>query len=201
MSVARGDEANVQILRIANHTGTHIDTPAHVIEGGATIHDFLPEELIFTAIAVIRIKKNDSQIVAPQDLLPFKSELAKAEMALFNFGFGEVRRTEPRRYSLQSPGFGCEAAEWLIGNCPSLRALGLDVPSFSVIAHIEETMKAHNIMLGQKGRKLIIIEEMNLEQDLQGLEEVRVNPWLVVGMDSSPCTIVGVRNTLKGKRR
>jgi hypothetical protein len=33
---------------------------------------------------------------------------------------------------------------------------------------------------------------MNLEQDLTGLREVRLCPWLVEGMDSGPCSAIGV---------
>jgi hypothetical protein len=33
---------------------------------------------------------------------------------------------------------------------------------------------------------------MHLAADLSGLREVRVSPWLVKGMDSGPCTILGV---------
>jgi len=193
MSIGKGDDANVQVLKIANHTGTHVDAPAHVIDGGLTIHDFLPSELVYRRIAVISLKKGDAEIVVPEDLLPFAKALSGAEMALFKFGYGSMRRSDPRRYSLQSPGFGIQAAQWMRNSCPKLRAIGMDVPSFSVIAHIEETMKAHNVILGQKDRKLILIEEMNLEPDLSGLREVRVNPWIVEGLDSSPCTIVGVR--------
>jgi kynurenine formamidase len=193
MSIGKGDDANVQVLKVANHTGTHVDAPAHVIDGGMTIHDFLPSDLVYQRIAVISLKKSDAEIVVPEDLLPFAETLSGAEMALFKFGYGSMRRSDPRRYSLQSPGFGIQAAQWMRNNCPMLRAIGMDVPSFSVIAHIEETMKAHNIILGQTDRKLILIEEMNLEPDLSGLREVRVNPWIVEGLDSSPCTIVGVR--------
>jgi len=193
MSIREGDDANVQILRVANHTGTHVDAPAHVIDGGSTIHDFLPEDLIYRRIAIIPLKKTDAEIVTPEDLLPFQEVLSTAEIALFNFGYGSIRRSDPQRYSLQSPGFGIQSAEWIRNNCPRLRALGMDVPSFSVIAHIKETMKAHNILLGQKDRKFILIEEMNLEPDLVGLSEIRVNPWLVEGLDSSPCSIIGLR--------
>ena len=70
--------------------------------------------------------------------------------------------------------------------------MGLDVPSVAVIACLESTMPAHNELLGGDGRRFLIIEEMNLDHDLNGLVEVRVNPWLVQGMDSGPCSIVGV---------
>ena len=193
MSIGAGDGANGQILKVANHTGTHVDAPAHVIDGGATIHDFPLGELIYTRIVFVSLQKPDSGIVMPEDLRPFGELLSEAEMALFDFGFGPVRRNDPRRYSLNSPGFGVPAAEWIRDHCPNLRALGMDVPSFSVIAHIDETMEAHNIILGQQDRRIILIEDMKLENAPRDLREVRVNPWLVEGMDSGPCTIIGVR--------
>ncbi len=36
------------------------------------------------------------------------------------------------------------------------------------------------------------VEDMDLEKDLSRLREVRLNPWLVAGMDSGPCSAVGI---------
>ena len=44
--------------------------------------------------------------------------------------------------------------------------MGLDVPSVAVIACLESTMPAHNELLAGDGRRFLIIEEMNLDQDL-----------------------------------
>ena len=46
--------------------------------------------------------------------------------------------------------------------------------------------------LGGAGRRFLVIEDMDLEQDLSTLCEVRVNPWLVEGMDSGTCSVIGV---------
>ena len=186
------DGASVQILRVANHTGTHVDSPCHVVEGAVRITDFRPEELIFTRPAVIDLRLPDATVVMPSHLEPFAERLQQADMALFRFGYGEVRRTDPKRFSTRCPGFGVESARWLRQTCPQLRAMGLDVPSVAVIACLESTMPAHNELLAGDGRRFFIIEEMNLDQDLSGLVEVRLNPWLVQGMDSGPCSIVGV---------
>ena len=70
--------------------------------------------------------------------------------------------------------------------------MGLDVPSVATISRLDETMRAHNELLGKPGSRFLIIEEMKLDEDLTGLREVRVGPWLVRGMDSGPCSIVGV---------
>ena len=141
---------------------------------------------------MIDLRLPDATVVMPSDLEPFIERLQQADLALFRFGYGEVRRTDPQRFSTRCPGFGVESARWLRQTCPQLRAMGLDVPSVAVIAHLESTMSAHNELLAGDGRRFLIVEEMNLDQDLSGLVEVRINPWLVQGMDSGPCSIVGV---------
>jgi kynurenine formamidase len=186
------DGAGVQVLRVANHTGTHVDSPCHVVNGAVRITDFSPQEMIFTRPLVIDLPLPDATVVMPGDLEPLAKRLQSADLALFRFGYGAIRRTDPKRYSTRCPGFGVESARWLRRTCPDLRALGLDVPSVAVIACLEATMPAHNELLAGDGRRFLIIEEMNLDQDLNALIEVRVNPWLVQGMDSGPCSIVGV---------
>jgi arylformamidase len=186
------DGANVQILRLANHTGTHLDTPRHVIEGGVSITEYSPEELIFSRPLVVDLPLGDAEIVIPEHLQAFTTGLQQADLALFRFGYGRVRATDPQRYSSRCPGFGVESARWLSTTCPQLRAMGLDVPSVATIAHLDKTMRAHNELLGRPGSRFLIIEEMKLDGDLAGLCEVRLSPWLVCGMDSGPCSIVGV---------
>jgi len=192
-TVAR-DGASVQILRVASHTGTHLDTPCHVIAGGVQITEFAPQELIFTRPVVVDLHLADAEIVQPAHLEADAKLLREADMALFRFGYGRVRTSDPRRFSSQCPGFGVESARWLRESCPQLRAMGMDVPSVATIAHLDETMRCHNVLLDGAGRRFLIIEEMHLDQDLTGLREVRVSPWLVRDMDSGPCTIVAVFN-------
>jgi len=162
------------------------------VEGAFQITDFSPEELIFTRPTVVDLRLADATVVMPPHLEPYAERLEQADLALFRFGCGQTRRTDPQRFSTRCPGFGVESARWLRQTCPQLRALGIDVPSVAAIAHLEKTMSAHNELLAGDGRRFLIIEEMNLDQDLTALVEVRVNPWLVQGMDSGPCSIVGV---------
>ncbi len=190
-TVAR-DGASVQILRLASHTGTHLDTPCHVIAGGVQITEFAPAELIFSRPTVVDVPLADAEVVEPRHLDPHARALSDADIALFRFGYGSVRSADLQRFSQRCPGFGVPSARWLRDHCPRLRAMGMDVPSVATIARLDETMRCHNVLLEGSGRRFLILEEMNLDQDLTGLREVRVNPWLVQGMDSAPCTVVGV---------
>jgi arylformamidase len=186
------DGAGVHTLKVASHTGTHVDAPCHVIEGGVPITAFAPEELIFTRPVVVELRAGDDEVVLPELFQPHAPALQHADLALLRFGYGAVRRTEPLRFSQHCPGLGVEAARWLRLNFPNLRALGMDVPSLACIAHLDQTMAAHNELLGGAGCRFLVIEDMDLNHDLNGLDEVRLCPWLVQGMDSSPCNIVGV---------
>lgn len=186
------DQASVQILRVANHTGTHVDTPAHVIPDGLTLDDYLPEEFMFSRPAVVDLPLPPKAIVQAKDIEPLLNSARGADILLVRFRCGAMRENEPDMFAAESPGFGVEAARVVRERCPKLRCLGLDVPSLACIAHLDETMAAHNELLGGKGRRFLVIEDMDLRGDLDGLREVRVNPWLVRGMDSAPCSVVGI---------
>src|ERR1044071_7675812 len=72
------DGANVQILRTASHTGTHLDSPRHVIQDGLTIGDYRPEELIFHRPALVDLPLPERSIVTPEHLAPISQTLAGA---------------------------------------------------------------------------------------------------------------------------
>jgi len=186
------DGANVQTLEVASHTGTHVDAPRHVTTDGVCICDFSPEELIFTRPIVIDLPLRDAEIVTCEHLEPELPLMLKADVVLLRFGYGEIRRADPERYSTQCPGFGVEGAKWLYENCPDLKAVGMDVPSLACIAYIEETMASHNELLSHEGSRFLVLEDMDLDKDLSRLREIRLNPWLVRKMDSGPCSVIGV---------
>lgn len=58
---AKGDSSNVSMLNFGAHTGTHVDAPAHFIEGARKI-DALPLEVLIGAARVIRIADDVTEI-------------------------------------------------------------------------------------------------------------------------------------------
>jgi len=186
------DKVKVQILTAPSHIGTHIDAPGHVFEDGLTLLDFAPEEFIFSKPVVAELSADDGHIVTKKELEPLLPQITEADIALIRFGYSKIRHKDPERFTSQCPGFGVDAAKLLKTACPNLKGLGVDVPSVLCIAHLEETMPVHNILLEGKNSKFLVIEEMKLDEDLPKLCEVRLQPWLVSGMDSAPCSIVGL---------
>ncbi len=53
-SLANGDDANVSMLNFGAHTGTHVDAPAHFIEGAATVES-LPLDVLIGEAEVIEV--------------------------------------------------------------------------------------------------------------------------------------------------
>jgi kynurenine formamidase len=186
------DEANVTMMELTSHTGTHLDTPGHVIQDGLLLTDFGAEDFVFSHPFIADLPLGDTVVVQPEHLEPFAGQGKDADLLLFRFGYGPVRRSDPERFSKKSPGFGVESAQYLRTHFPKMRALGMDVPSLSCIEHLDVTFRAHHALLGGPGRKFLVIEDMNLEEDLSELTEVVVAPLLVERIDGCPCTILGI---------
>jgi arylformamidase len=187
----KDDGANVTRMSMTSHTGSHLDTPNHVIPGGLTLTELEPSDFIFDRPAVIDLPLADAEVVLPAHLEPFVKHSRNADFLLFRFGYAGVRREDKQRFSEKSPGFGVESARFLREQFPAMRGMGMDVPSLSCIEYLDDTMAAHHELLGGEGRRFIVVEDMNLEHDLDGLEKVIVSPLLVEGIDGGPVTVFG----------
>jgi arylformamidase len=51
-ALSKGDSANVSVVNFGAHTGTHVDAPAHFIEGASKIESLPLEKLIGEAVVV-----------------------------------------------------------------------------------------------------------------------------------------------------
>lgn len=186
------DGASVQHLELYSHTGTHVDTSAHVYRDGVHITDFEPCELTFKRPKAINLCLSDDAVVICEDIEPFIKDIKETDFLIICFGLAGIRKKNPERYIKHSPGMSIKAARYLLDVIPGLRGLGIDAPSVASIAKLDDTMAVHNILLNAAGRKFLIVEEMKLDVDFCGLSEVRLHPWMVKGMHSGPCTVTGV---------
>ncbi len=62
-ALANGNSANVSFLHFGAHTGTHVDAPAHFIEGARKI-DALPLEVLIGPTRVVRVPDDVTEIDA-----------------------------------------------------------------------------------------------------------------------------------------
>ncbi|WP_432735954.1 cyclase family protein [Maridesulfovibrio sp. FT414] len=141
-------------INLATHTGTHIDAPAHMIEGAATLDMLDPEMFIGPAIVIdcsTACKTGHSCEIGIDELAPFETEIAEHDFILLNTGW-HLHWGTPE-YFLGYPVLSPEAARWLADF--DLKGIGIDV--ISVDPADTADYPAHMILLGQG---MIIIENL-----------------------------------------
>ena len=128
------------------HSGTHVDAPAHFGEGAPTVDRIPPEELILT-VAVIdlreRVEHDHDATAIPDDILAWERRHGPlpercAVFALTGWG---SRVDDAAAYlnadpsgTMHAPGFSEELTEFLKDERPDVRAIGLDTASLDIAA-------------------------------------------------------------------
>src|SRR5687768_12939606 len=150
-SLSKGDSANVSVVNFGAHTGTHVDAPAHFIEGAAKIETLPLDSLIGEAVV----------IEAPGDCLVIDEAFVSAnvpagtERVLFktrNSAFWN--ETEPQFHS-DFTHLSTDAATWLAERGAKL--VGIDYLS---IEKFKSPGHPTHLALLTKG--VVIVEGLNL---------------------------------------
>jgi arylformamidase len=177
-ALAKGDSANVSFLHFGAHTGTHVDAPAHFIEGAHNIED-LPLDVLIGPVRVVRVPDDVAEI----DLgLVSAADLGGAERVLFH----------TRNSNLWSEGFRKdfthllpEAAEMLVEM--GIRLVGTDYLS------IEKFHSGHHrTHLALLSHNVVIVEGLNLSAVPAGDYELICLPLKIAAGagDGAPARVV-----------
>jgi kynurenine formamidase len=189
-SISNGDSANTFMFTMENHWGTHIDAPAHFFEKAPAITDYSPEYWFFKNPQVMDISVNEGELINIDAFIGSIED--KTDFLLIRTGFQSDRGKE--RYSKNNPGIRSNVGTWLRKHHPSMRAIGFDFISLSSFQHRDEGREAHRAFLDPQafGNPLFIIEDMDLSNINGKLKKVMAFPLMINGVDSSPCTIIGL---------
>jgi len=188
-SMPKGNSCNTFKITFCNHSGTHVDAPAHFDMKGRPISDYGMEELIFNRSCIVDCLKGPDEFITPEDL---KNTGTKCDLLLVRTGFDRYRSKE--EYVMRNPGVSTEAAEWIRRERPNIRAVGIDTISVSPHADREGGRKTHRIFLQKgifKSDPVILIEGLRLGGAAK-LKTVYVVPLFIDGADSSPCTVLAI---------
>ena len=192
--IAKGADYNTSTVSVENHCGTHVDAPAHFIEGAAPIARFGPEDLRFTGVLVLDCPKGEDALVEEADLEPLPA--GGFDCLLLRTGFGSRRELDPEAYLIRNPGLSPAASRLLRRRYPELRCVGIDSVSMARYGRPEEAKAVHRIAFADDsghGRPLLFVEDMDLSPlsgTPAGIEELFVVPWQIEGIDSAPCTVI-----------
>ncbi len=182
-----GDSCNTSLITISNHGGTHVDAPRHFFDSGRSISEYSLEELIFSIPRLIDCHKDPEEMIERKDL---ESKISKdCDLLLIRTGFYGYRNNDRHTYCFRNPALSPEAARWIRDDYPNIHAIGIDCISVSSYGSRNLGKETHKILLqsnGFDGPPVLILEDVDLSSDLNGLKEVLVIPLCLTGIDSAP---------------
>ncbi len=191
-SMQKGDRLNTYNVTLFNHFGTHMDGPNHFNGQGRQLYELELSTFIFEKPLLVDIPKGKGELVEPEELMRFDEAIRAADLLLVRSGFSAMRASDNRAYSAEGPAISARAAELIVERYQNLKAVGMDWISLSSPLHLEDGIRAHQIMLGKTGAEpVLIIEDIDLSGlDPDTLETVFALPLFIEGIDSAPVTIL-----------
>jgi arylformamidase len=145
---------NTSAFTTCNHTGTHMDAPAHFYNGVPTI-DEVPLEQCMGLAALVDVSYLGARgVIAPADLILYRDAIAVTGKVVFRTGWSSHWGHDD--YFTDYPVLSEATAAWLVER--RVHLVGVDTPSVDYEPH-----PAHYLLLGAH---MVIVE------NLTGLESI-----------------------------
>lgn len=158
---------------MGTHTGTHIDAPGHMIEGGKTLDEFSAEQFVGRGV-YIAVNDNNFEL---NDIK--KSDIQAGDIVVFNTGMSN--RIHDEVYFTDYPAMGIDVAEYLVER--RVRMVGVDTCSIDN----QPGFPVHKLLLSNN---ILIIENLtNLEQ-LSGMDSKIYALPLKLNLDGAPARVI-----------
>jgi arylformamidase len=169
-SLENGDSANVTWFDSAVHVGTHVDAPAHYIEG-AVATDAIPLELLIGPAVVVDATHVESRL----DAATLRSlDFAGAERVLFKTANSELWRHDGLVLADEYVQLAEDAAPVLVER--GVRLVGVDYISIG-------SPETHRAVLGAG---IVAIEALDFRGVEPGAYELICLPVKLAGSDGAP---------------
>jgi arylformamidase len=179
VSLAGEGEAAVSALHLGTHTGTHVDPPAHLLPGGATV-DQLDLAMLVGPAHVVHL--SGSGMITP-DALAAVVPLGCTRLLLRTHA-GEL--WQDRAPTAGYRGLSAAAAEWLVA--AGVRLVGIDYLSVDAAEALE--LPVHRTLLTAG---VVIVECLDLTMVAAGEYTLMCLPLRLIGGDGAPARAVLAR--------
>ncbi|MBW2454421.1 MAG: cyclase family protein [Deltaproteobacteria bacterium] len=157
-------------LEVGDSTGTHVNAPAHFVEGNRTIDQIPVEELVVPAVVLdlrAKVKNQPDYLISANDLVDWEAvhgPVPVGSLVIANTGWHQ-RFGDPAQYVNQDaegvmhfPGYGADAAELLMER----DVMGIGIDTLSLDAGAATDFVAHRITLS--ANKIQIENLANLDE-------------------------------------
>jgi arylformamidase len=170
-----GDNVSLSMISMVVHLGTHVDAPAHVLQGGSLIHGLELENMLGES----KVIDVSGQLVITRDLLKSQlRELPVGKIILLKTGYKNYVETGGEfeiNYSYMEEG----AADFLVEN--GVKTVGVDTPN--VDRYGDKSMRVHKKLLGSG---VIVIENLRLHHVTPGNYRFIGLPIYIKGVEGVP---------------
>jgi arylformamidase len=184
-SLAEGDSANVSLLHIGAHSGTHVDAPAHFIEGAGRVES-LPLEALIGEAQVVAVPENittiDASLVAAHCQPGCERILFKTRNS--NFWSGE------------NPVFQTDFTHIDLGAAKNLVSQGAKLVGIDYLSIERFKSKTHEIHLALLSKGIVILEGLDLRAIDAGIYELICLPLRIAGGSGDGSPVRAVLRTL-----
>jgi arylformamidase len=178
--IAKGDTANVSVLTISDHAGTHVDPPLHFIEGGNT-GDKLPLEALIGPCVVLTF---DGPGHVSGEWLDGAKLPRGTERILFKTP-NSARWSDPKaNFTRDFTTINASAARWCVAR--GLKVVGIDYLSIEPQGPEKEGYPVHKTLLAAN---VVIIEGLDLSGVEAGEYELVCAPIKLLDGDGAPARV------------
>ncbi len=150
-SLSAGDAANVSMLNFGAHTGTHVDAPAHFIEGAAKVESLSLDALIGDAV-VIELPED---ALAIDEAFVQKHYMPGTQRVLFKTRNSAFWSEAEPKFHTDFTYLDLPAAKWLVEQ--GIKLVGIDYLSIEKYASAR-----HETHLALLSHGVVILEGLNL---------------------------------------
>jgi arylformamidase len=175
-SLEAGQTFNLCHMHLGNHTGTHVDFPAHTIVGGKTSSDFALEYLSGPGI-IIKVPLEERSITRSVVL---SQPIRANDIVFFKTANSQKSKRDPftEKYVYIEP----DAAEELL--LKGVKIVGIDY--ISVDKYEDEDLSVHNALLS---KEILIVEGLELKDIPEGRYDIFVVPLNIPDMGGLPARV------------
>jgi kynurenine formamidase len=199
-SFEKGDPCNATSIYHHMHNGTHVDAPKHFSKNGRSITEIPIEDFYYARPLVLKMKKNQGQLITQADLLPFEKEIEEADILCVYTGYADTRDKNPQAYVDNFPAFSPDAAYYLRTNFLKLKAVAIDVVSVeSSVDGPKNGFPVHRTFLdkleGDNPRTLLLYEDVDLKKLVsinQPIHAIYAFPIRWEGAEAAPVNMVAM---------
>lgn len=180
------DGVNTMSFQVADHVGTHIDAPSHIIEGGKVMAEVPLGHFYGTGVS-LDMRRGDDAGIGVADLEKADPAIEDGDIVFLETGWSD--RIGTREYADHHPYLDPAAASWLVAKRVAM--VGIDVSSVDVPHSLRAPGFRHNTL------RILLEAGIPALHGLAHLENVRNKrcvfaafPLVFAGADAGPARVI-----------